>query len=77
MFFFKECENLDFKHRCVEQAYLAILNDDLNTAGAIFESLDSPRSKWGKCLVQILKGFLEDCPSYFEIRNHTIPACLK
>ena len=70
MFFFnKNTENLKFKPRCVEHAYLALLSEDLNVAQAIFESVDSPRAKWGKALVDILLGYIENYPTYFEIRN--------
>ena len=70
MFFF--CKDFDTKkisQRSVEAAYLAILGDELKIAQAIFESLDSPRARWGKAFVDILLGYIEDFPSYFEIRN--------
>ena len=70
MFFFQQQSNdLTFKSRSIEHAYLAILDDDLESAGAVFESIDSPRARWGTSLVQILNGFLERFPTYFEIRN--------
>lgn len=70
MYFFQHQDNdLIFKSRSVEHAYLAILDNDLTSAGAVFESIDSPRSNWGVSLVQILNGFLERFPTYFEIRN--------
>lgn len=70
MFFFNEkIKEPTFTPRSIEHAYLAILNNDLNTAIAVFESLDSPRARWGKALTGILAGFMEYYPSYFEIRN--------
>jgi len=70
MFFFdKVDEQITFKPRSEELAYLAILKEDLLSAQAIFESLDSPRARWGIALVGILSGFLEYFPTYFEIRN--------
>lgn len=69
MFFFGKTEAVKFKPRTVEHAYLCILNDDLLSAEAIFESLDSPRARWGKALLSIIKGYIEDFPTYFEIRN--------
>ena len=70
MFFFQNEEiNHTFKPRSIEHAYLAILNDDLKTAEAVFESIDSPRAKWGVSLTQIINGFIERFPTYFEIRN--------
>ena len=53
----------------IEHAYLAVLNDDLETAEIIFQKLDSPRAKWGRILVCILRGFLKELPTYFDIRN--------
>ena len=70
MFFFDNAvNNFTFKPRSVEYAYLAILNDDLDTAKLVFESIDSSRAKWGKALTGILSGFTEKFPTYFEIRN--------
>lgn len=70
MFFFQHKEDgIKFKPRSIEHAYLAILNDDLESAEAVFESLDSPRALWGCSLVQILKGFIKVFPTYFQIRN--------
>lgn len=70
MFFFNYRDTeINFKSRSIEHAYLAILNDDLKTAGAVFESIESPRAHWGKTLTDILNGYLERYPTYFEIRN--------
>lgn len=70
MFFFSEKNNdLTFKPISLECAYLLIIKDDLAGALKIFEALDSPRAKWGKILVEILKGYTEEFPSYFAIRN--------
>lgn len=70
MFFFSnDCETLTFKPGSLEHAYLAILNNDLLNAKKVFCSLSSPRARWGKALVEILTGYIEEYPSYFEIRN--------
>ena len=70
MFFFDGVNvNNTFSPRSIEHAYLAILNEDLLSAQAVFESLDSPRSRWGMALVGIISGYLEYFPTYFEIRN--------
>ena len=69
MFFFAKDSVVNFKAISVESAYLAILNDDLDTAFSIFKSIDSPRAKWGVVLVDIVKGFIEHYPTYFDIRN--------
>lgn len=69
MFFFSKDLDSNIHSRSVEHAYLAILENDLVTAQAIFESLDSPRAKWGRAFVDILLGYIENYPTYFEIRN--------
>ncbi len=70
MFFFESAfKNVTFGARSVEHAYLAILNDDLPAAKAVFESIDSPRARWGLVLAGIISGYMEFLPSYFEIRN--------
>lgn len=69
MFFFSRNDEINFKPLSVEHAYFAILEGDLTTAQAVFESLDSPRAKWGKALTDILMGYIENYPTYFEIRN--------
>lgn len=70
MFFFSEnnCTNA-VKPGSLEHAYLAILDNDLLCAKKIFDALDSPRARWGRALVEILTGYIEDYPTYFEIRN--------
>lgn len=68
-FFYDDCSALNIKPNSLEHAYLAILNDDLDTAMTVFCNNDSPRSRWGKILVSILKGFMSQYPTYFEIRN--------
>lgn len=70
MFFFDKTDNnTTFTARSIEHAYLAILNNDLKSAGAVFETLDSPRARWGKVLTGILSGYMEYFPTYLEIRN--------
>lgn len=69
MFFFTEENISTFKPNSVEHAYLAILNDELDIAQEIFNSLDSPRANWGLTLTDILKERVEHYPTYFEIRN--------
>ena len=68
MFFFGQ-DVSNFRPISAENAYLAIINNDLKTAAAIFEALDSPRARWGLTLVSILEGFIQVYPTYFEIRN--------
>ncbi len=68
-FFGENCSNLEIIPGSVEHAYLAILNDDLDSAKAVFSKNDSPRSKWGNVFCSILKGFLQEYPTYFGIRN--------
>ena len=68
-FFSKDCSDIKIEPETIEHAYLAILSDDLLTAGRVFSKLDSPRAKWGISLVSILEGFLKDYPTYFQIRN--------
>ena len=68
MFFFNQ-ENQTFTSKSIENAYFSILKGDLHTAKSIFENIDSPRSHWGKCFVDILIGYVENFPTYFEIRN--------
>lgn len=70
MFFFDNGEKIkEFKPLSVEHAYLAILNNDLKSAEAVFEAIDSPRARWGRALIDILNGYVEHYPTYFEIRN--------
>lgn len=69
MFFFSKNDEYNFKSGSIEHAYLALLENDLETASKVFSSLDSPRAKWGKALVDILSGYIEVYPTYFEIRN--------
>ena len=69
-FFFEEdCSKIKILPDSVEHAYLAVLNDDLVSAKEIFGRIDSPRAKWGKVLVSVLKGYLDVYPTYFQIRN--------
>ena len=69
MFFFTADYDKTIRQNTIEQAYLAILNEDLLLARHIFETIDSPRARWGRALVGILSGYLEFYPTYFEIRN--------
>ena len=69
-FFFREnAEELEVFPGSVSHAYLAILNDDLDTAYSIFLKNDSPRGVWGCTLTSVLKGFMTKYPTYFGIRN--------
>ena len=68
-FFDKDYAELEIKPDSLCHAYLAILTDELDTANIIFSHIDSPRGKWGKVLVSILKGYMSDFPTYFSIRN--------
>lgn len=69
MFFFSNNDNLMFEPASIEHGYFAILSDDLESAKKIFSQIDSPRALWGKALVDIISGYIEKCPTYFQIRN--------
>lgn len=69
MFFFLSDSVEKIKSGSLEHAYLALLEDDVNLARAIFESIDSPRARWGRAFTAILLGYIDIYPSYFEIRN--------
>ncbi len=68
-FFSSDCSEFEIKPNSISHAYLAILNDDLEAAAHVFKNIDSPRAKWGECLVSILIGFMTEMPTYFGIRN--------
>lgn len=68
-FFNEDCSSIELHPNSIEHAYIAILNKDLDSAETIFRNIDSPRSKWGRIFVSILKGYLKEIPTYFEIRN--------
>jgi len=68
-FFNEDCNEMEILPCSLSHAYLAILDNDLNSAEIVFSKNDSPRSKWGLCLVSILKGFMTTYPTYFGIRN--------
>ena len=57
------------KPNTITQAYIAILNDNLELADSLFSELDCSRSRWGKALIEILRGKIDNFPTYFEIRN--------
>lgn len=70
LFFFGDsASELEIIPGSLGHAYLAILNDDLDTAYAVFSNIDSPRANWGVSLVSILKGYMTVFPTYFGIRN--------
>ena len=68
-FFYDDCSSICIKPNSLEHAYLAVLKDDLSAAEKIFMNIDSPRAKWGKALVSIIKGYMQEFPTYFQIRN--------
>lgn len=68
-YFFLDNNRIEIKPGSIEHAYLCVLEDDLESAKTIFASLDSPRAKWGKALCSILEGYIEEYPTYFQIRN--------
>lgn len=68
-FFYDDCSCLTLVPESIEHGYLAVLNGDLDAAYIIFSNIDSPRAKWAKILISILKGFLTEYPTYFQIRN--------
>lgn len=69
MFFFYDNKDIKINPKTLQHAYLAILSDDLESAKKVFEILDSSRSKWGLVLLDILKGFVVNQPTFFQIRN--------
>lgn len=69
MFFFSENSDKTFVPGSLEHAYFAILDDDLKAARSVFVANDSPRARWGIALVDILSGYIEKYPTYFEVRN--------
>ena len=68
-FFYENSDELNIEPMCVEHAYLALLSNDTESAREVFNALDSPRARWGRALVDILNGYLEHYPTYFEVRN--------
>lgn len=68
MFFFSK-DSAEVKPKSLEHAYLAILNDEIAVASEVFNSIHSPRAKWGVVLCEILSGCIKTAPSYFQIRN--------
>lgn len=70
LFFFSDyCSEFEIAPNSIYHAYLAILNDDLDSAYTVFSRIDSPRAKWGLSLISILKGYMTIFPTYFGIRN--------
>ena len=68
-FFTNDCSDLKVLPNSIEHAYLAILNEDLDSAKKVFEMIDSPRANWGIVLTGILNGYLTQKPTFFLIRN--------
>ena len=68
-FFYDDCSALKLVPNSIEHGYLAVLDNNLDTASLIFAHHDSPRAKWAGVLICILKGFMSDMPTYFQIRN--------
>ena len=68
-FFYEDSSSIKIAPNSIEHAYLAIINEELDVAMKIFSQIDSPRAFWGKILVDILKGYLPEFPTYFQIRN--------
>lgn len=69
MFFFNKSSCVNLEEISLDEAYLKILNENLDEAHRIFLKFDSPRALWGISLVQILDGYIDKYPSYFQIRN--------
>ena len=69
VFFDNKSSELKISPGSIEHAYFAILYDDLDSAYQIFSRIDSPRAKWGIVLLSILKGFMTQYPTFFQIRN--------
>jgi len=68
-FFYDDCSNIKILPNSLEHAYLAIIENDLDSSKQIFKNLDSARSKWGYSFVSILEGYVEAFPTFFGIRN--------
>ena len=68
-FFSPDCSDIKIEPNTVEHAYLALLNEDLATAKAVFSKIDNPRGIWGTILISILEGYMEIFPTFFQIRN--------
>lgn len=68
MYFFNQ-NIIESDSNKLKQAYIAILNNDLDIAYNLFAEEDSSRSRWGMALIEILKSNIIHFPTYFEIRN--------
>ena len=68
-FFYTDDIPLEIKPDSLEHAYLCVLDNDLKSAKKIFSRFNSPRAKWGKVLCSILEGYVDEYPTYFQIRN--------
>lgn len=68
MYFF-DIQDRNIYKNSVELGYLNLLNEHLDVAHAIFNKNDSPRAHWGIVLVSILKGYMKEYPTYFQVRN--------
>ena len=53
----------------LEYGYCLLLTGHLIEAEKIFSSIDSVRADWLLKIIQILKGYLKEYPTYFQIRN--------
>ena len=68
-FFSEKTDELEIYPGSLSHAYLCVLNDDLDSAYAIFMKNNSPRGRWGCSLTSVLNGFMTVFPTYFGIRN--------
>ena len=68
-FFYDDCAKLKILPNSIEHAYMLVLQNDLSTALEVISKLESPRAKWCKILISILNGYMEEYPTYFQIRN--------
>lgn len=66
------CESFFKKHGySLEYGYCLIIDGDFDGAESVFEKIyeENPRARWGIVLIQMLKGYVNHNPTYFEIRN--------
>ena len=69
---FEECRQFFVKNNYVlEAAYCEFLNENLDKAKELFLSVKNIdiRAHWALFLISLIDGEIDDCPSYFEIRN--------
>lgn len=53
----------------LEYAYALVLTGDTDKAQEVLKTIDSVRSDWLKKLIPMMKGYVMEYPTYFQIRN--------